>query len=69
MMSDDTIIQYRKKHKKCKWCKYYKYNSLEYCHYVTCYGECILKDKIINYENMPRICKYYELKEQKCQKK
>jgi len=27
------------------------------------YGKCELKDKIINYENLPRICKYYELKE------
>lgn len=61
-MVDDKIIQYRKKHKKCKWCKYYKYNSLKCCHYITCYGECVLKDKIINYEDMPRICKYYELR-------
>lgn len=30
-MIDETILNYRKKHKKCKWCKYHKYN------YAPCY--------------------------------
>lgn len=59
---DDKTRQYRAKHKKCKWCKYYKCNSLSQCHFVTCYGECMIKDRIINYESMPRLFKYYELK-------
>ena len=59
---DTKIKEYRTKHKKCKWCKYYKYNV--YIHWTDCcYGECILKDKIIHYESLPRLCKYYELKE------
>ena len=58
----NKIKEYRTKHKKCKWCKYYKYHV--YPHWTDCcYGECILKDKIINYESLPRLCKYYELKE------
>lgn len=63
MTSKNKIINYRKKHKKCKWCKFYKYNTLEQCHWITCYGECRLKDKIINFDSMPRLCKYYEIKE------
>lgn len=61
---DDKIKKYRIKHKKCKWCKYYKYNSLQQCHWATCYGECTLKDKIINFDSMPRLCRYYEVKEE-----
>ena len=60
---DNKIRKYRTKHKKCKWCKYYKWNSLPQCHWVTCYGECELKDKIINFDSIPRICKHYEVKE------
>lgn len=60
---DAKIKEYRQKHHKCKWCKYYKYNSLQECHWITPYGECVLKDKIINYDNILRLCKYYELKE------
>ena len=61
-MMMNKIKEYRTLHKKCKWCKYYRYNT--YIHWTDCcYGECILKDKIINYENLPRLCKYYELKE------
>ena len=61
-MMMNKIKEYRTLHKKCKWCKYYRYNV--YMHWTDyCYGECILKDKIINYESLPRLCKYYELKE------
>lgn len=58
----NKIKEYRTIHKKCKWCKYYKYYL--YPHWLTMgYGKCLLKDKIINYESLPRLCKYYELKE------
>lgn len=61
-MMMNKIKEYRTLHKKCKWCKYYRYNV--YIHWTDCcYGECVLKDKIINYESLPRLCKYYELKE------
>ena len=60
---NEKIMKYRTKHKKFKWCKYYRYNSLAQCHWITCYGECTLKDKIINFEDIPRICRYYEVKE------
>ena len=61
-MMMNKIKEYRTLHKKCKWCKYYKYYL--YPHWLTIgYGECLLKDKIINYESLPRLCKYYELKE------
>ena len=61
---NSKIEKYRQKHKKCKWCKYYKWNSLEQAHWITCYGECLIKDKIINFDSMIRLCKYYELKEE-----
>lgn len=61
---ENKIIEYRTKHKKCKWCKYYKYHL--WIHYTDyCYGECLLKDKIIQNNELPRICKWYELKEDK----
>lgn len=60
---DKIIREYRKKYKKCKWCKYYKWNSLQECHWITCYGFCKLKDKIINFDSIYRLCKYYSLKE------
>lgn len=60
---DKKIKEYRTKHKKCKWCKFYKYHSLDCCAFVTAYSECILKDKVINFDSLPRLCKYYELKE------
>ena len=57
------IKEYRIKHKKCKWCKYYKYHT--FVHWTDyCYGECLLKDKYIGYKSLPRLCKYYELKEE-----
>lgn len=56
-------LEYRKSHPKCKWCKWYKYNTWQDCHWITCYGECTLKDKIINYDNILRIwCRYYTIK-------
>ena len=61
---DNKIKKYRIKHKKCKWCKYYKYNTYSECHWVCDYGECLLKDKIINWDSLPRLCKWYELKEE-----
>ena len=61
-MIDENIKKYRKIHKKCKWCKYYRYYL--YPHWLTMgYGKCLLKDKIINYESLSRLCRYYELKE------
>ena len=60
---NDKIKEYRAKRKKCKWCKYFKWNSMQQCHWITCYGECLIKDKIINFDSMLRICKYYELKD------
>ena len=65
-MMMNKIKEYRTLHKKCKWCKYYKYESpSSKILGLNCadYEECILKDKIINYESLPRLCKYYELKE------
>ena len=66
---NEKIMKYRKRHKKCKWCKYYKYKTLQQCHWVTCYGECTLKDKIIKFEDIPRICRYYEVKDDKNDRK
>ena len=54
------ILEYREKHPKGKWCKWYKYNTWQDCYWITCYGECILKDKIIHYDSILRLCKYYE---------
>lgn len=58
-------LEYRQSHPKCKWCKWYKYNTWQDCHWITCYGECTLKDKIINYDSIPRLCQYYKVKESK----
>lgn len=60
---DSKIKEYRTKHKKCKWCKYYKINRIPVD--PMCYYTCDLKDKIINWESLPRLCKWYELKEEK----
>lgn len=60
---NNKIKEYRTKHKKCKWCKYYKYHTYSEGHCICSYGECLLKDKIINWESIPRLCKWYELKE------
>ena len=64
-MMNKEILEYREKHPKCKWCRWYKYNTLKDCHWITCYGECILKDKIIHYDSILRLCKYYKVKESK----
>lgn len=63
-MIDNKIIQYRKKHKKCKFCKYYEHIVKEVGIDIYSYSVCNLKDKIINFEELPRLCKYYELKEE-----
>ena len=63
---DNKTKEYRTKHKKCKWCKYYRYRTYEDCYWsVDGYSECTLKDKIIEHESLPRLCKWYELKEDK----
>lgn len=60
---DPVVKEYRTKHKKCKWCKYYKYHIYE--HWINCcYGECQLKDKVISFESLARLCKYYTLKQE-----
>lgn len=58
---DENIIAYRKKHKRCKYCKYYKVRilPLPFCPIIK---ECLLKDKWIDFENIPRFCKEYEVK-------
>lgn len=61
---DEKIKKYRMKHKKCKWCKYYKYNFIKAHLEINSYYTCNLKDKIIEYENISRLCKWYELKEE-----
>jgi hypothetical protein len=60
---DKEIYEYRKKHKKCKWCKFYRWNSLEAGHWITAYGECRLKDKVIYFEDLPTLCSHYKAKE------
>lgn len=62
---DIKIKEYRTKHKKCKWCKYYKYNPVKAYMDIDSYYTCDLKDKIIEYSGIPRLCKWYELKEDK----
>ena len=54
---DEKTKQYRTRHKKCKWRKYYKWYSYAECHFCTCYGKCRLKDKIIDLNSLPRLCK------------
>lgn len=61
---DEKIKEYRTKHKKCKWCKYFKYNYAP-CQLTYDWYTCELKDKIIHFEDLIRLCKYYELKESK----
>lgn len=65
---DKNMLKYREKHKKCKWCKYYKINFYQDYYCTLVYGECILKDKIINYKSLPRLCKYYKVKEKNNEK-
>lgn len=60
---DSKIKKYRTKHKKCKWCKYHKINKI--CIDLPYYYTCELKDKIITWESIPRLCKWYEVKEEK----
>lgn len=61
---DKEIIEYRQKHPKCKWCKYYQHHYDEVGIDIYSYSTCELKDKIINFENMLRLCKYYQIKEE-----
>lgn len=66
---DKDTKKYRTRHKKCKWCKYFKDIS-GWCgvDYYCCYT-CELKDKIIYFKDLDKICKYYKLKEKKEWKK
>ena len=60
---DKKIKEYRLKHKKCSFCKYCHYRDWSDLHFANSYFECELKDKIINFLNLPRLCKYYTLRE------
>ena len=60
---DEKIKEYRLKHKRCNFCKYCHYRDWPDLHFSTSYFECELKDKIINFLNLPRLCKYYTLRE------
>lgn len=62
---DKKIEEYRNKHKRCKWCKYYKHIIRENGIQFYSFDKCILKEKIINYPILAKVCKYYELKEEK----
>lgn len=62
---DEKVKEYRTKHKKCKFCKYCHYQSFSDLHFANSYFECELKDKIINFLDLPRLCKYYTLREKK----
>lgn len=60
----DTLIKkYRTRHKKCKWCKYCELQKTYLEYGVPDFYTCILKDKIIQFESLPRLCKYYRLEE------
>lgn len=61
---DREIIEYRQKHPKCKWCKYYKHHCDEVGIDIYCYDACELKDKIIYFINLLRLCKYYQVEEE-----
>lgn len=61
---DREIIEYRQKHPKCKWCKYYKHYYDEVGIDIYCYDTCELKDKIIYFINLLRLCKYYQVEEE-----
>ena len=54
------IKEYREKHKKCKWCKFFKARDINFVELK----QCELKDKIIYNESMPRLCKYYKIREE-----
>lgn len=57
---DENIIKYRTKHKRCKWCKYYHIVIPPY-NICPSYYECVLKDKIINFDICAIPCRYYTL--------
>ena len=58
---DENMIAYRQKHKRCKYCQYYRARTLP-IPFSPEIKECLLKDKKIDYENIPRFCKEYEVK-------
>ena len=58
---DENMIAYRQKHKRCKYCKYYTARTLP-IPFSPEIKEWLLKDKKIDYENIPRFCKEYEVK-------
>ena len=64
---DDKVKEYRRKHKRCIYCKYRQFHP-----YSTYYGviikswyECKLSNKEISFPRAIRICKYYEVDENK----
>lgn len=61
---EKEIIEYRQKHPKCKWCKYYKHHYGEVGIDIYCYDTCELKDKIIHFIDLLRLCKYYQVEEE-----
>lgn len=61
---DETIKQYRQKHKKCKFCTYLHYDSKpEILNIGSGFFECRVKDKIIRSIEIPRLCKSYVVNE------
>lgn len=59
---DENTIKYRQKHKRCRYCKYFRSRILP-IPFLPEIKECLLKDKKIDYENIPRFCKEYEVKD------
>lgn len=57
---DKNTYEYRKKHKKCKYCKYFRSRVLP-VPFSPEIKTCLLKDKTIDYESIPRFCKGYEV--------
>ena len=58
---EGIILKYRQSHPKCKWCKFCKYNYAP-CHLTASWYSCKVKDKVVNID-IPRFCKYYQVKE------
>lgn len=63
---EEIILKYRQSHPKCKWCKFCKYNYAP-CNLTANWYSCRVKDKIVNID-IPRFCKYYQVKEDNSEK-
>ena len=61
---DQKILEYRKTHPKCKFCKYLKLHCGEAATDFYSFWECQLKDKVIVWNNLPTLCRYYTIKEE-----